>query len=713
MSKPRFWHRVRFKLLLVSFTLLGIPWAGYRFIQETEHFLRDAQDQALQTTASSVANIMHGYADVFHGVARPGSVVTFRNLYLHALEKAPQIDGYRDEWEPFDDNFSVLQSVDDALEARIFLAGHGRYLYLLLGVKDPKIAFGEQGDAVDLALIDGDGRLQRYRIQPRAPGWVVARRLESEQDSFEQDSFEQDSFEPENLEHNDFEQNPPEQDPSETAEYEAAIRGEWQPYDHGYTLELRFPRELVRERLSLRFYDSHSRQVLASGHMFPAEALGRIVESSVQLKQVLASITPPATRVWVTDHQGLVIARAGRLDTDAPLSADEPRMPWFIQRLILAVLPREADAVARLPDDQSQLFVAPVIEALSGRPASLRRQPPHGEAVVVSAAVPIRSSDGVKGAVLVEQTTNAILSIQNLALQRLFGVTLLFFAVTSLGLLAFASLLASRITRLRNKVEAAVSHDGRIIGKLKPDHSKDEIGDLGRSFASVLARLREYNHYLEAMAARLAHELRTPLAVVRSSLDNAEQSGDGDKAPYLERARHGARRLEQILLCLREATGLEQALHQAETVRFDLAGLLRLQAGGLRDMYPEAVLELSGADGEIVMTGVPDLISQALDKLVSNAVDFHLPQSTIRIGCVQQAQTVDLTVFNEGGPLPADADIFQSMYSGREGRQEEPHLGLGLYLVRLICEFHGGTVGAVNRDNPRGVAVTMSLPTDK
>ena len=47
MSRPRFWHRVRFKLLLVSFTLLGIPWAGYRFIQETEHFLRDAQDQAL------------------------------------------------------------------------------------------------------------------------------------------------------------------------------------------------------------------------------------------------------------------------------------------------------------------------------------------------------------------------------------------------------------------------------------------------------------------------------------------------------------------------------------------------------------------------------------------------------------------------------------------------------------------------------------------
>ena len=200
--------------------------------------------------------------------------------------------------------------------------------------------------------------------------------------------------------------------------------------------------------------------------------------------------------------------------------------------------------------------------------------------------------------------------------------------------------------------------------------------------------------------------------MVRSSLDNAEQADDADKTRYLERARHGARRLEQILLCLREATGLEQALHQAETIRFDLAGLLRLQAEGLRDMYPDAMLELSGADGEIAMTGVPDLISQALDKLISNAVDFHRPHSTIRISCACQAQTIDLTVFNEGRPLPAKADIFQSMYSGREGRQEEPHLGLGLYLVRLICEFHGGTVSADNRDNPQGVAVTMSLPTD-
>jgi signal transduction histidine kinase len=270
--------------------------------------------------------------------------------------------------------------------------------------------------------------------------------------------------------------------------------------------------------------------------------------------------------------------------------------------------------------------------------------------------------------------------------------------------------LASRITRLRDKVEEAVSHDGRIIGRLQPDRSKDEIGDLGRSFASVLGRLREYNHYLEAMASRLAHELRTPLAVVRSSLDNADQSSANDQATYLQRARDGAERLERILLRLREATGLEQAMRQAEPITFDLCALVRLQVDGLRALYPGVRLIVQGADREIQVRGVPDMISQALDKLIGNAVDFHRPGSDVVVACRSLPTGVDLSVRNEGPLLPPDADVFQSMYSGRDGRQEEPHLGLGLYLVRLIGEFHGGAVAAADCDNPAGVEVTISLP---
>lgn len=692
MARAYFWHRVRFKLLLVSLTLLGIPLAGYLFIQETEQFLRDAQDQALQTTASSVANVMHGHDNLFHGVARPGSVLTFRNLFLHPLDKAPQLDGYRDEWVQFEENLSVLESIDARLAVQVFAGQHDRYLYLLIGVHDPQVDYGEAGDSVELALTDRDGALQRYRIQPRAPGWVEAQRLAGERAP---------PTDPANL---------IEPQPQPPMSPDIPIRGEWQKSADGYTLELRLPRARLQDRLSLRVHDSASGQVLASGHMFPADALGRLVEPSSELQPVLAGITPPATRIWVTDHQGLVLAQAGRLDANAPLSADQPRMPWFIQELILAVLPRDADAVADLDDQRTQLFIRPVVDALSGRPTSLRRKPSQGNAVVVSAAVPIRSSAGVQGAVLVEQTTNAILSIQNLALQRLFGVTLLFFAVTSLGLLVFASLLASRITRLRDRVEAAVSHDGRIIGPLHADGSLDEIGDLGRSFASVLERLREYNHYLEAMASRLAHELRTPLAVVRSSLDHADQAASPEQLPYLERARDGAQRLERILARLREATGLEQALQHAQSERFDLAALLRRQVEGLRGSCPQTAFELVGAASPVEIDAVPDLLSQAIDKLVGNAVDFHRPGSPIVLRLGVTTDTVLLSIFNEGPALPAGVDVFQSMVSARDSRHDEPHLGLGLYLVRLIAEFHRGSVQAHDRTAPAGVEVTLALP---
>jgi dedicated sortase system histidine kinase len=680
MSRPRFWHRVRFKLLLVSLTLLGIPWAGYRFIQETEQFLREAQDSALRTTASSVANVMHGAADEFTGVARPGSVLTFRNLFLHTLDKAPQIDGYRDEWEPLQRNLARLRAPDDRLEVSLFLGRHERYLYLLVGVKDATPAYGPDGDRIELAVTDGDGLLQRYRIQPQAPGWIVAERL------LQGDEWDG------------------------TDVLEPALRGEWQPHPEGYTLEMRMPRTLIGDRLSVRVRDSASGQLLASGRMFPADALGYIVERSATLQAMLDAVTPAATRIWLTDHQGLVIARSGRLDSDAPLSADQPRMPWFVRELILAVLPRDADTVAALHEGRTHLFMPPVTEALSGRTANLRRQPPGDNAVVVSAAVPIRGNEGVRGAVLVEQTTNAILSLQNLALQRLFGVTLLLFAVTSLLLLGFASLLASRITRLRDSVEAAVSQDGRIVGKLSPDRSRDEIGDLSRSFDSVLQRLSDYNHYLEAMAARLAHELRTPLAVLRTSLDNAMQVEPAAQATYLQRARDGAQRLELIVQRLREATRLEQAMRQAEPTRFDLGQLVRLQSAELQGLYPATEIRLEAPEQAVPMHGAPDLISQALDKLVSNAIDFHRPGSPIRITIHRASGCAHLAVTNEGPALPHGIDVFQSMTSGREGRQAEPHLGLGLFLVRLIAEFHGGAAQAHNLRSPPGVCVTLHLP---
>src|SRR5213593_4004961 len=137
------------------------------------------------------------------------------------------------------------------------------------------------------------------------------------------------------------------------------------------------------------------------------------------------------------------------------------------------------------------------------------------------------------------------------------------------------------------------------------------------SQARVLARLSHYASYQENMASRLSHELRTPVAVVRSSLDNLRLSPlPEDARVYIERAQQGLNRLTHILTRMTEATRLEQSLNDAERQRFDLARVIAGCVDGYRIAYPQQALELTLPDGEVMFDGAPELIAQMLDKLV-------------------------------------------------------------------------------------------------
>lgn len=100
-----------------------------------------------------------------------------------------------------------------------------------------------------------------------------------------------------------------------------------------------------------------------------------------------------------------------------------------------------------------------------------------------------------------------------------------------------------------------------------------------------------------------------------------------------------------------------------------------------------------------MMEGVPELVAQMLDKLVDNAVDFSPPEGWIRIGLEQRSDGCLLKVANQGPGLPEEirTNLFDSLVSlRRNGKADEPHLGLGLYIVRLIAQGHGGSVSAMD-----------------
>ena len=115
----------------------------------------------------------------------------------------------------------------------------------------------------------------------------------------------------------------------------------------------------------------------------------------------------------------------------------------------------------------------------------------------------------------------------------------------------------------------------------------------------------------------------------------------------------------------------------------------------------------------VIFNGAPEMIAQMLDKLVANAVEFSSPRTPIVIRLERGDTELVLSVENQGPALPDSmrGRLFDSMVSVRSERvSDSPHLGLGLYIVRLIAEAHRGRATARNRDDGLGVIVSVALP---
>ena len=251
---------------------------------------------------------------------------------------------------------------------------------------------------------------------------------------------------------------------------------------------------------------------------------------------------------------------------------------------------------------------------------------------ILSSAQPIFVGDDIVGAVVVEETTGSIQILKERALENLLALTLAVVAAALAILLAFATRLTTRIRRLHAEADAAIDAQGRVRGTITPTDAKDEIGDLTRTTAAVLARLKDYNAYLEAMAGRLSHELRTPVAVVRSSLDNLKAQTLPARRARVRRARGRGRRSPRAphLAPVGRPRASSSMLESAERERFDLAAVVAGCVEGYRAAYPPARVRIRAARrGPSGSKGVPDAFAQLLDKLVENANDFA-PAGTAR-----------------------------------------------------------------------------------
>ncbi|HEY9381375.1 MAG TPA: hypothetical protein VIQ01_09030, partial [Burkholderiales bacterium] len=228
-------------------------------------------------------------------------------------------------------------------------------------------------------------------------------------------------------------------------------------------------------------------------------------DTTGEVEQIVKGLRRSNSRIWVIDRQHRLLALEGGLRRDP--AANETRSQGLWAQLENAVLrplytlllerPRE-DFDDALPEEVLS-GGKEVYSALSGVPASRWRQTSDRRAVILSAAHPIWNGDQVVGAVVVEETTNAVLSLRNRAFEQLIAVTLAVFLLGAGTLFLFASSLSGRLRRLRDETEQAIDAQGRVLQVLPAARDSDEIGDLSRSFSAMLNRLSDYTGYLERM----------------------------------------------------------------------------------------------------------------------------------------------------------------------------------------------------------------------
>jgi signal transduction histidine kinase len=424
------------------------------------------------------------------------------------------------------------------------------------------------------------------------------------------------------------------------------------------------------------------------------------------LGTLLATFVRTGTRATVLDANALRLGSAGTLESSRG-GEESPAPSWYDRFVSIDSTrwPLEGSAPERMDG-------AVVGAALKGHTSAEWLRSASGGAVL-RAAAPILMGDEPRGAVVLEQGGNPLLESRDQALSHLFNLTLLGTALAVLFAFAVAASIGVTIGRLRLAADSAIGPDGRIRLTMPESQRSDEIGALARAFERLLQRLNEHTLYLRSLGGKLSHELRTPLTIVRSSLENLEFSSlQGEQRGYLARARDGTARLQFILTALGAAARVEESIKQADRVPLDFSALLESAVAGYRAAFPAAIIVLERPADECPMRGAPELLVQLLDKLIENAVDFCPPGGEITVRLERLGSHYELSVANDGPPLPPTVKdrLFESLFEHRSGREDKPHFGLGLYIVRLISEFHGGEVGAADRPEGRGVVFSVRLP---
>ncbi|MGC8120327.1 proteobacterial dedicated sortase system histidine kinase [Marinobacter sp. VGCF2001] len=664
------------QLLLASLLMLLIPWAGLRFVLELDSALRQQALQQLEAQGTRLA-------DVAGDRLLDTPVASDKNaIYAGSVDQAITIDGYGHEWPGFDDSDQAAhwQTDGSAAPALRWQARHdGQFLYLLIQRQDQGLALfnparpGQPHERFDLRLqapageLDSRDREQHWFLRAVAPGTVTVFQATR----------------------------PPTPD--------SRLQASWQDKGASWELELKLPLPSPGSRLGFQATRAGQEDKGAGTKLTPPPIL---IQQDIRLEQRLAGQLSPGQQATIMEPNRWILAHR-RLAAPQPSSMFEDLSPGqIVEQITLNAL-------------------SGLIRLYQPEPKKLATEYGRREAIELPENGLVRHSDGSVWlasrhqlfggrTLLLEQSLDQLLTLSGSTLGSVLARSLLIILALTLVLLGYASWLSWRITRLQALVQASVDDDGRILSPIPSPRGRDELAQLQQHFAQMVLRLQNYNEYLESFSRRLSHELKTPVAVVRSSLENLALGGpEQNREPYLERAAAATERLRRILHSMSEAARLEQSFEDTDKEPFDLASVLAEATAAYQALDSAHRIIYSGPAADCLINGSPEMLVQMLDKLVDNARDFTPENGHIEVRLHTRDGHHLLEVFNEGSRLPDHdgVDIFGAFVSQRSGTHDG-HLGQGLLIVRLIADYHGGRVEARNqqRNGIDGACFRVIIP---
>jgi two-component system sensor histidine kinase ChvG len=476
-----------------------------------------------------------------------------------------------------------------------------------------------------------------------------------------------------------------------------------------------YRRELFAERFRLARVESEVTAAALAGRS-PAE----------QRKLMIRIGTMQTLRLRLYDRDGALIADSFALAPPAYRFADPSREPPL--QKAARMLDRAMDFVLGAPpipayrdpgqDSGSREAAAnwPEIgEAVATSSTIARRRAAPDRTPVINAATPVGNAGE---ALLVTRNARDITEYVREARQTL---AIIVGAALTISVLLSLFLARTIVDPLRTLVRAAVrvrlGRDRKVIVPRLPDR-RDEIGLLARAISDMTTALRERIDAVESFAADVAHELKNPLASLRSSIENLERVADADlRRQLVAIASDDVRRLDFLITQIADASRIDAELSRTTFEPVDMLRLVHAIVGE-RDTRGAnggcRIIVSREGDGSMVVPGDPARLERVLHNLLDNAVSFSQADNPIEIELAHLYRWVVVAVSDHGPGIPEEAreKVFERFHSLRPaGEAFARHSGLGLAIARTVVEAHFGRMLALSRgDGLPGARLEVTLP---